>query len=55
MRTGRRIDTRPATPIVAVSMPAYRSGVAYERLVNRFRLLAPLRVNLIAVARKTGG
>jgi SAM-dependent methyltransferase len=27
-------------------------GVAYERLVNRFEALAPLRVNLLAVLRK---
>jgi SAM-dependent methyltransferase len=31
---------------------AYAAGVAYERVVNRFRALAPLRVNLLLVARK---
>ena len=30
----------------------YAAGVLYERLVNRFRALAPLRVNLLLVARK---
>jgi SAM-dependent methyltransferase len=31
---------------------AFALGVAYERLVNRFEILAPLRVNLLAVLRK---
>ncbi len=31
---------------------AFVLGVAYERLVNRFETLAPLRVNLLAVLRK---
>jgi SAM-dependent methyltransferase len=31
---------------------AFTLGVAYERLVNRFEALAPLRVNLLAVLRK---
>jgi SAM-dependent methyltransferase len=31
---------------------AYAAGVLYERLVNRYRALAPLRVNLLLVARK---
>ena len=31
---------------------AYAAGVLYERLVNRYRVLAPLRVNLLLVARK---
>ena len=31
---------------------AYAAGVAYERLVNRFEVLAPLRVSIMAVARK---
>jgi SAM-dependent methyltransferase len=31
---------------------AFALGVAYERLVNRFEALAPLRVNLLAVFRK---
>jgi SAM-dependent methyltransferase len=48
-----RFETEPE--YLAFHPLAYRLGVAYERLVNRFRLLAPLRVNLIAVARKTGG
>ena len=33
---------------------AYAAGVVYERLVNRYRALAPLRVNLLLVARKGG-
>jgi SAM-dependent methyltransferase len=48
-----RFETEPE--YLAFHPLAYRLGVAYERLVNRFRLLASLRVNLIAVARKTGG
>jgi SAM-dependent methyltransferase len=32
----------------------YAAGVLFERLVNRFRALAPLRVNLLLVARKAG-
>jgi SAM-dependent methyltransferase len=31
---------------------AYALGVLYERLVNRHRVLAPLRVNLLLVARR---
>jgi hypothetical protein len=31
---------------------AYAAGVLYERIVNRFRVLAPLRVNLLLIARK---
>jgi SAM-dependent methyltransferase len=31
---------------------AFTLGVAYERLVNRFEALAPLRVNLLAILRK---
>jgi SAM-dependent methyltransferase len=31
---------------------AYAAGVLYERLVNHYRALAPLRVNLLLVARK---
>ena len=31
---------------------AYATGVLYERVVNRYRALAPLRVNLLLVARK---
>jgi SAM-dependent methyltransferase len=31
---------------------AFALGVAYERLVNRFEALAPLRANLLAVLRK---
>jgi SAM-dependent methyltransferase len=34
---------------------AFALGVAYERLVNRFEALAPLRVNLLAVLRKPQG
>jgi len=33
---------------------AYAAGVLYERVVNRYRALAPLRVNLLLVARKPG-
>ena len=33
---------------------AYAAGVLYERLVNRYRALVPLRVNLLLVARKAG-
>ena len=31
---------------------AFALGVAYERLVNRFEALAPLRINLLSVLRK---
>ncbi len=45
-----RFETEPE--YLAFHPLAYRLGVVYERLVNRFPLLASLRVNLIAVARK---
>jgi SAM-dependent methyltransferase len=38
------------TPVYLAFNPlAFALGVAYERLVNRFEALAPLRVNLLAV------
>jgi SAM-dependent methyltransferase len=45
-----RFETEPE--YLAFHPAAYALGVGYERLVNRFGLLAPLRVNLISVARK---
>jgi SAM-dependent methyltransferase len=45
-----RFETEPE--YLAFHPLVYRLGVGYERLVNRFSLLASLRVNLIAVARK---
>lgn len=48
-----RFETEPE--YLAFHPLAYALGVGYERLVNRFGLLAPLRVNLIAVARKCRG
>jgi len=33
---------------------AYAAGVLYERVVNRYGVLAPLRVSLLLVARKVG-
>jgi SAM-dependent methyltransferase len=44
------IETEPE--YLAFHPVAYAVGVAYERLVNRFDALAPLRVNIMAVARK---
>jgi hypothetical protein len=42
------------TPLVYLAFHplAFALGVAYERLVNRFEALAPLRVNLLAVLGK---
>ncbi len=48
-----RFETEPE--YLAFHPLPYALGVGYERLVNRFGLLAPLRVNLVAVARKTAG
>ena len=45
-----RFETEPE--YLAFHPAAYALGVGYERLMNRFAVLAPLRVNLIAVARK---
>jgi SAM-dependent methyltransferase len=45
-----RFETEPE--YLAFHPLAYALGVAYERLVNRFEALAPLRVNLLGVARK---
>jgi SAM-dependent methyltransferase len=44
-----RFETEPE--YLAFHIVPYALGVAYERLVNRFRVLAPLRVNLLLVAR----
>lgn len=52
MRTGFRVvsvdflETKP--DYLFFSPLAYRAGIAYERLVNRFEVLAPFRVQLIA-------
>jgi SAM-dependent methyltransferase len=46
-----QFETEPE--YLAFSLPTYAAGVAYERLVNRFDLLRNLRVNLLAVGRKT--
>ncbi len=48
-----QFETEPED--LAFHPAAYALGVAYERLANRFRGLAALRVNLIAVARKPAG
>lgn len=45
-----RFETEPE--YLAFHIVPYALGVAYERLVNRLRVLAPLRVNLLLVARK---
>jgi SAM-dependent methyltransferase len=47
-----RFETEPE--YLAFHPLAYTLGVAYERLVNRFRALARLRVSIMAVARKPG-
>ncbi len=46
-----RFETEPEY-LVFHPVP-YALGVAYERVVNRFAALAPLRVNLLLVARKS--
>lgn len=49
-----RIDTIEVAPqYLKFSTPAFLLGAIYERLVNRFEWLAPLRVNIICVFRKT--
>jgi hypothetical protein len=45
-----RFETEPE--YLAFHIVPYALGVAYERVVNRFEALAPLRVNLLLVARK---
>lgn len=47
-----RFETEPE--YLAFHPLAYALGVGYERLVNRVRFLAPLRVAIIAIARKDG-
>jgi len=48
-----RLDAFETEPEYLAFHPlAYAAGVLYERLVNRYRALAPLRVNLLLVARK---
>jgi SAM-dependent methyltransferase len=47
-----QFETEPE--YLAFSMPTYAAGVAFERIVNRFDALKPLRVNLLLVARKAG-
>ena len=62
-RLGRQAGLRVAVLRVFETPPVYLAfhplpftlGVAYERLVNRFEALAPLRVNLLAVLRKPQG
>jgi SAM-dependent methyltransferase len=50
-----RLEAFEAEPEYLAFHPlAYAAGVLYERLVNRYRALAPLRVNLLLVARKPG-
>lgn len=38
-----------------MSPVTYAMGILYERLVNRFDILSPLRVNFIVVAQRTNG
>lgn len=45
-----RFETEPE--YLAFHLVPYALGVAYERVVNRFAALAPLRVNLLLIARK---
>ncbi len=47
-----RFETEPE--YLAFHIAPYALGVAYERLVNRFEALAPLRVSLLLVAQKAG-
>jgi len=46
----QQFETEPE--YLAFSTPTYAAGVAFERMVNRFDALKPLRVNLLLVARK---
>jgi SAM-dependent methyltransferase len=48
----QQFETEPE--YLAFSTPTYAAGVAFERIVNRFDSLKPLRVNLLLVARKSG-
>lgn len=48
-----RFETEPE--YLAFHLAPYALGVAYERLVNRFAALAPLRVSLLLVGRKFAG
>ncbi len=48
-----QFETEPE--YLAFSAPTYAAGVGFERLVNRFDALKPLRVNLLLVARKRPG
>lgn len=45
-----QFETEPE--YLAFSTPTYALGVGFERVVNRLALARPLRVNLLAVARK---
>ncbi|HTP69599.1 MAG TPA: class I SAM-dependent methyltransferase [Dongiaceae bacterium] len=46
----RRIEGRPE--YLRFSVPSYYFGLAWERLVNRYKFLEPFRVLIIAVLRK---
>ena len=46
-----QFETEPE--YLAFSTPTYAAGVAFERVVNKFDLLKNLRVNLLAVGRKS--
>ena len=51
--TVERLDRFETEPEYLAFHPlSYALGVGYERLVNRVRILTPLRVGIIAVARK---
>lgn len=51
-----RLERSEAEPeYLAFHLVPYALGVAYERLVNRFSALAPLRANLLLVGRRDGG
>lgn len=53
--TVERLERSETEPEYLAFHPlAYALGVGYERLVNRVRFLAPLRVAIIAIARKDG-
>jgi SAM-dependent methyltransferase len=47
----QQFETEPE--YLAFSTPSYALGVGFERLVNRFDALKPLRVNLLCVGRKS--
>jgi ubiquinone/menaquinone biosynthesis C-methylase UbiE len=42
----------PDPAYVCMNRPAFLAGVAYERLVNRFEILGPMRANILACFRK---